>query len=184
MADYPTAVQPPLTVWTGSRYGIMTNGVSREQGGGALFASTAWGTANLAIFVPIEIPFSYPVKNLFWYNGATVAGNIDCGVYNDDLARVCSCGSVAQAGVTALQFQVPTTEVLLVPGSYYLAVTSSSTTATLHCQTAGTAVTNRELGLFQQLTALPLPAAATIAAAGQARIPLIGITNKTGTPSF
>lgn len=148
------------------------------------FVSVAWSTANLAFYAPMQIPFNYPVKNMFWYNGATIAGNVDCGVFTHDLTKICSVGSTAQSGATALQFAAPTSEVILTPGNYYFALVSSSTTATFFTNNLGTATRHRYVGEFQQASALPLPAAATIAATATARIPLIGITYKTGTPSF
>jgi hypothetical protein len=183
MADYPVAGQLPLTIWTGGRYGIAA-GARGTQGTSGGFVSVAWGTASLAFYTPMHIPFSYPVKNLFWYNFATLSGTVDAGVYNDDLTRVCSTGAITQAGATALQFNVPVTEVILQPGNYYFALVSSSATATLASMNSGSATHNRELGCFQQASSSPLPASAVITATATARIPLIGITYKTGTPTF
>jgi len=184
MGDFPTTPQLPLTIWTFSRYSLLIGNRGIEAASGAL-ASTAWGTANLGIFVPFELPMAYPVKNLFWMNGGVQSGNIDVGVYNDDLSRVCSTGSVAAGTIAVLQFAAPTADVVLTPGNYYWGVSMSSTTGTIFCQTTGTAAHNREMGLFQMASAgPPLPAAATITAAGQARVPVLGMTYKTGTPTF
>jgi hypothetical protein len=184
MGDYPNTTQLPLTIWTFSRYSLLIGNRGIQGASGAL-ASLAWGTANLGIFVPFELPMAYPVKNLFWQNGGVQSGNIDVGVYSDDLTRICSTGSVACGAITTVQFAPPTADVILTPGNYYWGVSMSSTTGTIYCQTTGNVAHCREMGLFQMAAAgPPLPAAATIAAIGSARVPALGMTYKTGTPTF
>lgn len=180
MTDFNQPIALPRTIWTGSLDGLGV-GTRAPLAGSAQFASVAWGTANLAILVPIFVRFRYPVRNLFVYNFATVAGNVDVGIYTDDLARLFSTGSTAQAGASAMQFFAA--DLILTPGMYYLAMASSSTTATYAAAAVGTATRERYLGLLQQATALPLPASITPAAVANARIPLIGITPMT-SPNF
>lgn len=174
MSDFPDQAALPLTVWTGDpRHGLAV-GNRAMAAGGAQFVSNAWGTANLAIFTPIFLPYRYPVRNLFVYNFATVAGNVDIGLYTDDLTKIVSSGSVAMAGASTMQFFA--VNVVLDPGCYYIGFTSSSTTATFGAAAIGTATRERYMGLLQQATALPLPATITPAAVAQARIPQVGFT--------
>lgn len=181
MSDFPDQTITPATVWSGdARHGLAV-GSRAVAGGSAPFASTAWGTANLAIFTPIFLPYRYPVRNLFVYNFATVAGNVDIGVYSDGLTAIFTKGSTAMAGASAMQFF--SCDFILDPGCYYLGFVSSSTTATFGAAAVGTATKQRYLGLLQQATALPLPAAITPAAVANARIPQIGMT-RLSSPLF
>lgn len=181
MSDWPAQKSLPLTIHTASNYGV-GGATGRPVTTGLQMASTAWGTANLAIYVPIWIPFRYPVRNLFVYNFATLGGNHDVGIYNKDGVKYLSSGSVAQAGASALQFMA--VNIILEPGQYFLAMSSNSTTATYAAAVNGTAPHLRYLGLLQQATAFPLPANATFALISTLRVPLIGLTRLSGTPSF
>jgi hypothetical protein len=182
VSDFPAQQVLPVTVWTSGRYGVGGSIVREVMAGSAQLTSTAWGTANLAIYSPIWLPFRYPARNFFVYNGATLGGNLDVGIYNQDGTLIWSAGSTAQAGTSALQFFAK--DILLEPGCYFLALSSNSTTATYFCNGSGSATKNRELGVLQQTSAFALPATATFAAAAQARIPLIGFTWQSGTPTF
>jgi hypothetical protein len=183
MGDFPAGGSLPITVWTFGRYSMLI-GNRGMQGASGQLASTAWGTANLGIFVPFELPMAYPVGNLFWMNGGVSSGNIDVGIYTDELTRVCSTGTVAQGTIAVMQFAPPTADVVLTPGNYYIGCALSSTTGTIFCQTTGTAGHGREMGVFQMASAFNLPVTATITANAQARIPALGFTFKTGTPTF
>jgi hypothetical protein len=179
--DFPNVGSLPVTVWTGGRYGPFV--AQREVlVGASQYVSAAWGTANLACYQPIWLPMRYPVKNMFVYNFATVAGNVDIGIYNKEGARLASAGTTAMAGASTMQFFAA--DLILDPGQYYLAFVSSSTTATFACCNPGTATRARYLGLLGQATALPLPANATFAANTINRYPAVGITYLSGTPSF
>lgn len=174
MSDFPEQPITPVTVWAGdSRHGIAV-GTRAMTAGGAQFASTAWGTANLAIFTPILLPYRYLVRNLFVYNFATVAGNVDIGVYSDDLTAIFTKGSTAMAGASAMQFF--SCDLILDPGCYYIGFVSSSTTATFGAAAIGSATRERYMGLLQQASALPLPSVITPAAVANARIPQVGMT--------
>lgn len=179
--DFPNAQGLPITVWTGGPYGVNV-GARAIANGSAAFVSTAWATANLAIYVPIFLPFRYPVRNLFCYNFATLGGNVDVRVYNSEYVALTASVATAQAGASGLQFFAA--DVVLAPGQYYLGLSSSSTTATFACAAVGTATRERYMGLTQQATAHPLPSPATPATVANARIPAIGMTYLTGTPAF
>lgn len=180
--DFAATMPVPVTVSTVGLYSQGV-GVRAVAGGSSGVVSTAWGTANLAIYTPIYIPFRYPVRNLFVFNFATVNGNVDVRIYNKDYVAVTPSVNTAQAGATALQFFA--VDVVLDPGQYYLGISSSSTTATVGTHGSVTATRARYLGLTQQATANPLPATATPAAmATLAKIPCIGMTFLSGTPAF
>jgi hypothetical protein len=173
--DFSQGGAVPVTVHTGS--------TRATSAGSNPFASNAWGTANLAIYCPIILPFRYPVRNLFVYNFATVNGNVDVGIYSEDFVRLTPSVATTQTGASALQFFA--VDILLRPGQYYLAMSSSSTTGTYAIAPIGSATRQRYFGLLQQGTAYPLPAAATPAVKStNAFIPGIGMTYLSGTPAF
>lgn len=182
MTDFPSPPTLPLTIWTAdARHGL---GVGNRAiaAGSAAFASVAWGTANLMQLVPVRVPYRYPVQSLYTYNFATVAGNLEIGVYSTDMTKIVSTGSVAQAGASTIQSV--NVDAVLEPDMYYLALASSSTTATFAGSAMGTATRLRYMGLLQQaLAGLPMPAAATPATNTATRMPLIGMS-RVSSPGF
>lgn len=141
-------------------------------------ASTATGNANQAVFVPVPIQKPFRVAQLFCRNGATLSGNIDMGIYDDQKNRLVSIGPVAQAGISLLQvFDI--TDTLLLPGMYYLACAWTSATATLWASTK-TPPFYEGTGLLTQagltVGTLPNPAVWTLDTKGYC--PLIGMTQR------
>jgi hypothetical protein len=119
-------------------------------------ASTVWPNASRAYAYPLNLDRIYRVRRVFWYNGATVNGNVDLGIYDmESLKRLYSTGSVAQSGASAPQYT--SVDLVLQPGSYYLALVSSSATATFMASISTGAVGLRGMGAVIQGTALPLP---------------------------
>jgi hypothetical protein len=136
--------------------------------------SVAWPSNNLALLVPLALPFSYSVKRVFWFNGAVAGANIDCGIYTSAFGRVASTGSVAMAGTNVAQYASLVTT--LAPGTYYLALACSSAAAGTFGSNSIAATTLEHHGGLQMAAALPLPATITPAAPTAAFWPLIGIT--------
>jgi len=183
VGDFTQGASLPVTVWTGSLCGTSNSSAARVTAGGDTFVSTAWGTANKAYYIPVNLPWRYPVQNFFVYNNATVAGSVDVGIYNaQDMTQLWHSGATAMSGASALQFFAK--DIILDPGPYYLAMSSTSTTATYACYTTLTATRQRYLGGLKQTSANPLPATMTPAAIDTARVPLIGFTYLPGTPYF
>jgi hypothetical protein len=141
------------------------------------FASAAYPTANLAIFVPFTI-YNYSVATqLFSYNGATASGNIDMGIYSADGTRLVSKGSTAQAGTSGLQaFDI--TDTGLAAGTYFLAVALDNTTGTLFSTTTGLLGFGIMMGLKQTASAFALPATVTFATISNDYVPYIGLTTR------
>lgn len=138
-------------------------------------ASITW-VANQAVFIPVTLPFPYPVRRVFWGVGSAGGGNVDFGIYNFEGTRLFSTGSTAQSGTSTLQY-VDVTDFLLTPGVYYFGYAASGTTNVSNGSTVATATFQRMAGILQQASALPLPATmASAGAATQAIYPLCGIT--------
>ena len=159
MSAWPTLGIPTLPVLsTVSLYGV------GPANGGILTlpTSTAWNSANKAQYMPFRIFAPTIITKLWWFNGATASGNVDCGIYDAALMRLVSTGSTAQAGTSVLQI-VDITDVLLGPGLYYFALALDNTTGTImRAGTSGTAIMVG-FGIFSQNSAFPLPATATLA---------------------
>jgi hypothetical protein len=145
---------------------------------GALFlteASAAHPNANRAFFIPFRIARPLTVAKLWSFNGATVSGNIDVGIYDAAGARLVSSGSTAQAGTTAIQeFDVADTA-LDAPAQYYLGVALNNATGTLRRYTPAVPL-GAAIGCAQQDTAFPLPSPATFAVHATAYVPIVGLS--------
>lgn len=130
-------------------------------------ASSALGVANKAWFIPFRLSVPVLAQKLSWANGTTVNGNTDMGIYTYDGVRLVSTGSTVQTGASAIQ-TVDIADTPLGPGLYYLALATSSSTATYRRSTLATLSLARVLGIFMQLSAFALPATATFATADAA----------------
>jgi hypothetical protein len=170
MPDFPIAGWPVNSVVT--TLSPWCVGVELAAVAAAAPASTAWPSANRAILTPMRLPEIVTVTKLYWYNGATVSGNVDCGIYTADGRLVVSTGSTAQAGTSAGQ-EVNITDTQIGPGIYYLALALSSATGTIF-RTAPTLAFLKAMGLLQIASAVPLPASATLAAMATAYVPVVG----------
>jgi hypothetical protein len=134
--------------------------------------STAWGSANRAIFVPVRITERITIQKIAWLNGATLSGNVDVGLYDASGNRIFNVGSTAQAGVSQRQVvTAPANDI--VPGRYYLAQAIDNTTATVFLCASLTLEFVASLGVFEMAAAFPLPATATFTVLSLSRIPVL-----------
>lgn len=140
--------------------------------------SQVWPSANLALFIPFYVSRRTTITQIFCLNGATVAGNLDVGIYTQDGTRIVSSGSTAQAGANAIQ-ALSITATQLSAGVYYMAMSMSSATATIFRTTLFNNTATRSIGVAQMASALPLPATATFASATFGTIPLFALTTRT-----
>lgn len=159
MTGFPESspVATPLHISTHSRYSIGCE--TRLAAAGGSVAAKTW-TTNVVAYIPLSLPFNYPVRRVWWVNGSTIGNNVDMGIYTRGGAQLYHTGSTAQVGASSVQYVALGTDVVLVPGMYYLAWTTSGTTNTAFTTTA-TAVNGRQIGLLQETTAIPLPATMT-----------------------
>lgn len=175
--DFPFArpMRPMISTTSPEAQGHMLAGAKGGSGSGS-----AWPSANRAIFVPFTTPAPFLVRKVFWLNGSAVSGNADFGLYTRDGTRLMSTGSTAQSGTTTYQ-TVDVTDLLLLPGAYYMAFALDNATGQLYRINPNTAALNQLMGSALQNSAFPLPATATLAtvSGGSASAPLIGITSRT-----
>lgn len=175
--DYPYAAINLPTISTASPESVGYDLFPWQQV--SSWPSTAWTLANRAIFVPFTLNAPFLVQKLWWANGASVAGNMDCGIYSNDGTKLVSTGSTAQSGTSVVQSVSLGTPLLLMPGvPMYFALAASSTSATV-VQNASTTPFFKLMAVAQQASALPLPASATFATVAANSIPLCGITSRT-----
>lgn len=175
MTDFPGV--PPLPLFKHT-YGFdSAYPIARSAGSVGAATNLTW-VANLAIYVPVLVPWAYPVKRVFWINGSTItSSNADFGIYTVDGTRIYSTGSTALSGTSAAQYVTPSTSFVLSPGAYYFAYACDNTTArTLGAAGTAGADALRLTGCYQQASALPLPATATFASMANALYPFCGVT--------
>jgi hypothetical protein len=149
----------------------------KTVGTGSL-ASTAWPSANLALYFPVVIPrrTSFAALRAFLANGATANGNVDIGLYDESWNRLASTGSVAQSGTTTIQ-DLAALAVTIPPGRYYLGIALSSGTGTAIALGSALAGSLASLGVAQEASAFPLPATATPAVCAQTIVPIFGLSS-------
>jgi hypothetical protein len=163
MSDFPNPAVLPQFIHPWTQYGI-SNDVHFHITA-APPASITW-VANQAIYMPVSIPWPYPVARIFWVNGATVANNADFAIYTPSGARIFSAGSTVTAGASAPQFVTPGTPFLLDAGDYYFAWNCSGTTTAAFGVVMPTAGQAALCGILSQAVgAVALPATATFATA-------------------
>lgn len=176
MTDWSTPQEaPPPLLHTWSRYSGIYE--ARAMAGALAAASTSWNTANQARFVPMSLPWGYPVRQAFWVNGSTVTStNNDFAVYTMDGVRLFSTGSTAQSGTNAPQF-VDVADFWLPPGDYYFALNIDSNAINRIFGNALTAENQSLAGIKQQaLGSVALPAAASFAAPSAVGVGIFGVT--------
>ncbi len=177
MPDFPLPVVTPLFIHTFSWF--CAGWEARNHIALAVPAATTWPAANRAIYVPMNLPFAYPVRRVYWVNGSTVTtSNLDLGIYNTDGTQIYHTGSTVQSGASLPQYT--STDFVLAPGQYYLALVMDNISAA-RAYLSITVTTNegRASGLLQQDTALPLPVTATFAQWATTGLPFCGITKTT-----
>jgi hypothetical protein len=174
MTDWTQSLQAsPTHLHTYSRFAALGRG--RAGPNTAAPATTTW-VNGLGIYIPFRIPFAYEVERMFWINGSTITStSVDAAVYSIDGTLICSTTPTAMVGASTLQYQAPTTVVLLSPGRYYLAWTCNNTTSRANA-TALATLEGQVMGIQQQSSVATLPNSMTpVAYAGQG-VPFVGIT--------
>jgi hypothetical protein len=180
VSDWPALQLPPppiLTPFSPDSLGLVlaNSGVSGMQ----VIASGTWPFANRAYFYPFTLPGFATVYQLLFWVGATSAGNIDVGIYDDEKNRLVSAGSTAMSATVNTWQELNVTDTPLPPGEYLLAAVASSSTGTFMRNT----FTTDEAGLsavpiYSQDTAgppLPDPCAPVITTDATPPVAGIGI---------
>lgn len=146
------------------------------------WVSAGWEAANRGVYLHLRIPVLCIARRLWWANGAVVSSSytVEMAIYADSGnvpgSRIVATGSVAQGAATQVQF-VAVTPTTIPPGSYWLFLSASSTSATIG-QTTSLTAPIQKLYKYQQASVAPgsAPATATPAVAASARMPNFGFS--------
>lgn len=148
----------------------------KKTGRPLINTSGAWGTANLAVYVPIYIEdlrnWQYGnsmTAEMCGYSGSTRAGTVQLGIYAPDSEGKpgTQLGTAAASAVAANGWfyrQVNLTNIDVTPrGLVYLALVCTDSTQTVYrmAQAGTTGFAQVAGGIFTQAAAAPLPATAT-----------------------
>ena len=139
-------------------------------------ASTAWPSANLAIFVPIYVAEPCTVYKMVAGAGATAgSNNFDIGIYDQSGNRLVSSGATAKG--SSVEHVIDVTDTRIGPGIYYLAMSADGTGNYVLVTPSGTTPVPlqkaRMLGTLEAATSYVLPATATMVARTGPLIPNI-----------
>ena len=147
-------------LWATSRHSIDTLADSWIAWQATANTTTAWGTANRAVYVPIRVPRRVIVRELAYSSAPTATGNIDIGLYDQGGTRLVSSGSVAKSGSSSETVR-DITDTTIGPGLYYLALNNDTTTDTFTMCTETAVVATARGILTEAVGAVTLPATAT-----------------------
>lgn len=171
MSDWP--LSPP-------QLPVQGFGQIADQMSPAAPAVANWGAANQAMYFPVRLKDYFPLRSMYVSLGSiTGTKNWDIGLYDKNGTRLWSSGSFVGSSST---FTIKTlgTEMLLAPDAYYMALASDSATNNQVWRRAvPRAYMLRLVGVAQQASAFPLPAAATFATNTGVIVPLMGIASIT-----
>lgn len=176
MSDWPITGEPNRVII--SPYSAQALGTEYAALAAAAPASVAHATVNMLRAYPFVLPEPMLVRKVWWHNGGVISGFTDVGVYSEDGTRMLASGAILQATINVLQ-EFDIADVPLGRGTYYLALTSNSATATYLSNILGIQLA-KLLGWGQvALGAAGLPATITLAAAAAAIQPIFGISGRT-----
>lgn len=157
-------------------FAISSHGLRTHSRLGATLSttSTSW-VAGLGVYVPFTLSLASTVYEWWWGNGTlTTAHNIDFGIYNEDFTKVQSLGSTAGGTVASIINNTTTwTDLLLAPGSYYMAMSDDST-RNIECS-ADAAGVYQASGCMEQTSVSTLPSPAVPVAYTRAFLPNFGM---------
>jgi hypothetical protein len=181
MSDFPQVASgvtiPPLFVSTLSELSNFGIGLRASGATTAPFSSGTWPVNDRAVYVPVYLPWDYPVARVFWVNGNTITSTAaSFAIYNEDKVRLYTTGSVSLSGAAAIQYTTPSTPFVLKSGMYYFGYSCNSFSSNrVYVATVQFA---RAAGIFEEnSSAHPCPATPTFADPGVNTLyPAIGIT--------
>lgn len=136
-------------------------------------ASASYPSANSAFLIPLVLSESFDLRSLWWVNGSLISGNVDVGVYDQELARVVSTGSTLPNSTNLIQVVDVPLRVLL-PRMYWLAIASAGGGAVFRSLWPATTFA-RVAGTGEIVTSFPLPARLVGPVATHTFVPVLGM---------
>lgn len=146
-----------------------------------VFVSGLWAVTNTAIFVPFWLSEPTTITKVFIFNGSTVLGSVDAGLYDQDGNTIFTAGSSTQTGTNVPQaFTV--SNVTIGPGKFYLAAAvnqSQGAGASFFRQLWTTTTLGSMAGMAQKGSGFPLPTSSvSFDPMTTTYIPLIGLATR------
>lgn len=176
MSDWPTPTLPPFRVIHSHSEEAL--GFQLLSAIGGLAPSSQTMSQNLIHYVPFRIDVASTAVKMYYVVGSTSNGNVDMGLYDYEWNYLISSGSTAQGSTATLQ-ELDITDTLLLPGRYWMAIVSNSTTATFYGSGVVDELAFPALPAYTQASTFPLPTStATVAktTASTPVIPFIGVS--------
>lgn len=171
--DIYLPVPPTVTILTTSKE-------AAPFGTTATPVSAVWPSANLSLGYEFHIHSPITVYKLFWFNGNTVNGSVDCGIYDPYGTLLVSTGIKAQSTTGTMQVIDLSTPYELDAGAYFLMLASSSATNTFLRRSTGIAVM-RALGGVSVANNFPLQNGVTFAPYNTSNSPVFGLSTRSVT---
>jgi len=128
--------------------------------------STSGTGTNVAKFQPVHVPTCCVARRVWWANGATAAGNVSVSIYactpdGEPGTKIVECAATAQGTINEVQF-ADITSTVLPPGTYWLALATSSSSARIMGTSRGDSSTDAQQSFTQSsITVGSMPATAT-----------------------
>ena len=160
-----------------TREGILDKYIGMNSG---VPVSTTYPTANMAIYIPVFLPFPMLVNQVWWQNGATLTNspNADIGIYWKTGKKIYSMGPTVMTGANVIQ-RTNITDFWLPAGPFYIAFACDQTTnATIFASAMSSLSCAIATGMKQQTSAFALPDPIVPAQAAQNLIPMFGFTQR------
>lgn len=173
MSDWPPI--RPLEAYAGGVISTATAIAGYHNASIVALASTAWPSANLAIFVPFRLAAPVIVYKMATGSGTTAAGNFDIGIYDSAGNRLVSSGTTAKGA--SVEHIIDVTDTVIGPGLFYLAMSADGTNNYTMLTPSGTSPVplqkTRLMGIVAAASSFVLPSTVTFAASTFAPIPMI-----------
>jgi hypothetical protein len=147
--------------------------------------SAAWPSANRVLYVPFVASGPFQIVKFFYTFGSSLGtGNIDVGIYPDDLsAPILSSGATSTAGGTvSIPFLLEATDTWFAPGRYFLAALATATSITASRITTGGAGRAKANRWFESTSSGTLPTSPTIASVSSDFFPAFGFSQHASLP--
>jgi len=186
LMDWPVPITPTMPMifsWSSEALGCLMSTLASSQITSEV--STSYPAANRILYIPFSLGRTVVVAQMFVYNGAFTGGpNINLGIYSQSGTRLVETGTTAQTGTSSLQV-IDITDTTIGPGSFYLAVIATATTANMFMINFTNAEFARAAGLFQEAgTGSTLPTTATFSSTTSSVVPMFGFTTRSEVVSF
>lgn len=175
----PLVVTPRLTQIMISTISLEAIGLDLRLLAATIPQGANYPAANITIGIPFGVGQPILVRKLWVQNQTPVAGNIDLGIFLPDGTLVVNKGSTASAGTNTIQ-ELDITDTTLMPGRYYLGMTSDTSAATqkIFSTALASAGLASAAGVLQAAQG-PALASVTWATCAQTQIPYIGLSART-----